>query len=159
MAVWTAAMTSPVSAPIIAKPEDPVVARTDKHLHETLRFIDDSRPQHSTHRHRDREQTPRHARLGFGLGQPDVEIQPAIKLCGLSIMQIRPYATADHETCLKIFRSNVPAYFDASDEPERFLDGQIGPLWVVVDNGVIVACGGVALDHPEAVLPRYAGAW
>jgi len=67
-------------------------------------------------------------------------------------MQIRTYATADHETCLKIFRSNVPTYFAASDEPEfeRFLDGQIGPLWVVVDNGVIVACGGVALDHPEA---------
>jgi ribosomal protein S18 acetylase RimI-like enzyme len=66
-------------------------------------------------------------------------------------MQIRPYATADREICLKIFRSNVPTYFAASDEPEfaRFLDRQIGPLWVVADGGVIVAYGGVALDHPE----------
>jgi ribosomal protein S18 acetylase RimI-like enzyme len=67
-------------------------------------------------------------------------------------MQIRSYAPADREICLKIFRSNVPGYFAASDEPEfaRFLDGKIGSLWVVVDNGVIVACGGVALEHPEA---------
>jgi ribosomal protein S18 acetylase RimI-like enzyme len=67
-------------------------------------------------------------------------------------MQIRSYAPADQEICLKIFRSNVPGYFAASEEPEfaRFLDGKIGPLWVVVDNGVVVACGGVALEHPEA---------
>ena len=32
----------------------------------------------------------------------------------------------------------------------RFLDRQIGPLWMVADNGDIMACGGVALDHPEA---------
>jgi len=46
----------------------------------------------------------------------------------------------------------VPTYFAASDEAEfeRFLDRQIGPLWVVADNGFIVACGGVALRHPEA---------
>jgi N-acetylglutamate synthase-like GNAT family acetyltransferase len=67
------------------------------------------------------------------------------------MMQIRPYATADHETCLQIFRSNVPAYFARSEEPEfeRFLDGQISPFWVAANRGVIVACGGVALDHPE----------
>jgi hypothetical protein len=77
---------------------------------------------------------------------------PRVDCAVLSIMQIRPYATADHEICLKIFRSNVPAYFAASDEPEfeRFLDGQIGPLWVAVNNGGILACGGVALDYPEA---------
>ena len=41
----------------------------------------------------------------------------------------------------------MPAYFAASDEPEfkRFLDRQIGPFRVAVDNGVIVAWGGVAL--------------
>jgi ribosomal protein S18 acetylase RimI-like enzyme len=67
-------------------------------------------------------------------------------------MQIRSYAAADREMCLKIFRSNVPTYFAAPDEAEfrHFVDRQIGPLWVVADNGVIVACGGVALDHPEA---------
>jgi ribosomal protein S18 acetylase RimI-like enzyme len=70
----------------------------------------------------------------------------------LSIMQIRSYATADHQICLKIFRSNVPAYFAASEESEfaRFLEGQVGPLWVVVDNDVILACGAVAVNHPEA---------
>lgn len=67
-------------------------------------------------------------------------------------MQIRPYVTADREPCLKIFRGNVPIYFAASDEAQfaNFLDDQIGPYWVVVDDGGIVACGGVALDHPEA---------
>ena len=46
----------------------------------------------------------------------------------------------------------MPTYFAASDEPQfaSFLDGQIGPSWVVVHDGGIVACGGVALDHPEA---------
>jgi ribosomal protein S18 acetylase RimI-like enzyme len=67
-------------------------------------------------------------------------------------MQIRSYAHEDREICLKIFRSNVPTYFASSDEPEfvRFLDRQLGPLWVVADNAVIVACGGVAIDRPEA---------
>jgi GNAT superfamily N-acetyltransferase len=67
-------------------------------------------------------------------------------------MQIRPYVAADYETCLKIFRSNVPAYFAASDEPEfeRFLSAQMEPFWVAVDNGIILACGGIALDYPEA---------
>jgi len=35
----------------------------------------------------------------------------------------------------------VPAYFAASDESE--FEG------FQVDNGVIVACGGIALDHPQ----------
>src|SRR5208337_2424314 len=54
----------------------------------------------------------------------------ARRLAVLSIMQIRSYAPADREICLKIFRSNVPGYFAASEEPEfaRFLDGKIGPL-------------------------------
>jgi ribosomal-protein-alanine N-acetyltransferase len=67
------------------------------------------------------------------------------------IMRIRPYATADRETCLKIFRGNVPTYFAASDESQlaNFLDGQMGHLWVVVHDAGVVACGGVALDHPE----------
>jgi GNAT superfamily N-acetyltransferase len=73
-----------------------------------------------------------------------------MKLAGFT-MQIRPYATADREACLTIFRSNVPAYFAATDEPQfaSFLDGKIGVVWVVVDNGGVVGCGGVALDHPE----------
>jgi GNAT superfamily N-acetyltransferase len=67
-------------------------------------------------------------------------------------MQIRPYVTADRESCLKILRGNVPIYFAASDESqlENFLDGQIRPMWVVIDDEGIVACGGVAVDHPEA---------
>jgi len=46
----------------------------------------------------------------------------------------------------------VPTYFATSDEPQfaSFLDRQIGPFWVMVNDRSIVACGGVALDHPEA---------
>lgn len=70
-----------------------------------------------------------------------------------TIMQIRSYATEDREICMKIFGSDVPTYFAASDEAElaRFLEGQIGPLWVLAENGVTVACGGVALIIPRLV--------
>jgi N-acetylglutamate synthase-like GNAT family acetyltransferase len=66
-------------------------------------------------------------------------------------MKIRRYVTEDRSPCLEVFTSNVPAYFAASDELEfvRYLEKGPGPFYVVDVDGRIVACGGVAVDHPE----------
>jgi N-acetylglutamate synthase-like GNAT family acetyltransferase len=66
-------------------------------------------------------------------------------------MQIRFYTIKDRSPCLEIFRSNVPAYFAASDEQEfaHFLDKLPGPFCIVEIDGEVVACGGLAADHPE----------
>jgi GNAT superfamily N-acetyltransferase len=66
-------------------------------------------------------------------------------------MQIRTYLPDDRTACLNVFRSNVPAYFAASDEAEfaRFLDDLQAKYWVVDVDGQIRACGGLALYYPE----------
>ena len=66
-------------------------------------------------------------------------------------MQIRSYAPGDRTACLDILRSNVPAYFAASDEVEfaRFLDELRAKFWVVDADGQIRACGGLAAHYPE----------
>lgn len=58
--------------------------------------------------------------------------------------QIRPYAAADQEACLAIFRSNLPRYFDPSELPEfeAFLDKPSGEYFVVALGAPLVACGG-----------------
>ena len=58
--------------------------------------------------------------------------------------QIRPYVAADRETCIAIFRSNLPRYFDISELPEfeAFLDKPAGDYFVLERGGSVVACGG-----------------
>ena len=58
--------------------------------------------------------------------------------------QIRPYLPADRDSCLTIFRSNVPRYFDSSELPEfeNFLEKPDGDYFVVEIDGAVVACGG-----------------
>lgn len=61
---------------------------------------------------------------------------------------MRPYRPADRDACLRIFDSNVPDYFLASDRDdfERFLDAIPGkPVrYFVIDD---VACGGIWIDE------------
>jgi ribosomal-protein-alanine N-acetyltransferase len=74
-------------------------------------------------------------------------------------MHLRPYEPADRDTCLAIFRSNMPLYFLPEEEPdfEGFLNeqnarclqpesGEAGrwePRYYVGElNGEAVACGG-----------------
>ena len=66
-------------------------------------------------------------------------------------MQIRNYMGEDRARCLEIFTSNVPTYFAATDQPGfvRFMAELPGLFFVVDVERDVVACGGVAIDHPE----------
>lgn len=59
-------------------------------------------------------------------------------------MSIRPFAPADRDACLTVFRSNLPHHFAPSELPEfeAFLADPEGDYWVVEMAGVLVGCGG-----------------
>jgi GNAT superfamily N-acetyltransferase len=67
-------------------------------------------------------------------------------------MDIRPYSPSDREGCLALLRSNVPEHFSPPEEEEfaRFLDTLPGPYFVAVEDGRIVAGGGIAAE-PDGV--------
>ena len=56
----------------------------------------------------------------------------------------RPYLPADTDTCLDIFDSNTPRFFDPSERDKfaRFLIDPVGSYFVVEREGEILACGG-----------------
>lgn len=56
----------------------------------------------------------------------------------------RPYAPQDRDAVLAVFRSNVPRYFAAAEERdvEAVLAGALGPHWVGLEDGRVVAYGG-----------------
>ena len=62
---------------------------------------------------------------------------------------IRPYEEADRPAVLAAFRSNVPAYFPASEVAwlETCLDEPDGPLFVLLDDAELVAFGGYELSE------------
>ena len=66
--------------------------------------------------------------------------------------QVHPYTPADHDACLAVFDTNVPRYFLKSERAgfESFLAELPGPYLVMTDDdGVVVACGGYAMnDEP-----------
>lgn len=57
---------------------------------------------------------------------------------------LRPYALNDRDSCLAIFDSNTPRFFDPSEHDAfaRFLLEPVGSYCVVERSGQIVACGG-----------------
>jgi N-acetylglutamate synthase-like GNAT family acetyltransferase len=70
-------------------------------------------------------------------------------------MNIRPYMPADREECLRLFKSNMPRYFDPSELKafEEFLAVQDKEYieqdpdkdefyFVMEENGRVLACGG-----------------
>ncbi|MCF5709011.1 GNAT family N-acetyltransferase [Pseudomonas syringae] len=57
---------------------------------------------------------------------------------------LRPYTSTDQETCLKIFDSNTPRFFDLEERDKfaRFLLDPVGAYFVVERDGIVQACGG-----------------
>jgi GNAT superfamily N-acetyltransferase len=64
-------------------------------------------------------------------------------------IRIRRYREDDRKAVLAAFRSNVPAYFPASEVRwlRSCLDDPDGPLFVAVDAGEVVAFGGYELSE------------
>lgn len=60
---------------------------------------------------------------------------------------IRPYARHDRESCLSVFRSNLPQFFRESEEAEflAFIDSEKCSYLVLESDGQVVACGGFAI--------------
>ncbi|RAK63534.1 GNAT family N-acetyltransferase [Hymenobacter edaphi] len=75
-------------------------------------------------------------------------------------LRIRPYAAADEEAVVQLFRSNLAPYFVPAEEADlrAFLRGEVGtdglPYFVAELPGGpgLVAAGGYALNDPHAVL-------
>jgi N-acetylglutamate synthase-like GNAT family acetyltransferase len=61
----------------------------------------------------------------------------------------RPYGRADLATCLALFDSKVPDFFDPAEraEFEAFLDDLPGPYFLLERSGAAVACGGYAVGE------------
>ena len=61
-------------------------------------------------------------------------------------MKIRKYKSADLESVVAIFRSNIPKYFGPSEEPglHDFLRDHPEDYYVVEVNGEVVGSGGIA---------------
>ena len=71
------------------------------------------------------------------------------------MMTRRAYSPADRAACLALFDSNVPGFFDMSEREDfdGFLDDVIRHAWpylVIERDGVIVGCGGHAVE-PDGV--------
>ncbi|MCA9836604.1 MAG: GNAT family N-acetyltransferase [Trueperaceae bacterium] len=61
---------------------------------------------------------------------------------------IRPYRKDDFASCLELIRANTPPYFDPSEEADfaQFLGEAREPYFVLVKNGLILACAGYAFN-------------
>ncbi|CAM3626760.1 GNAT family N-acetyltransferase [Parendozoicomonas haliclonae] len=60
-------------------------------------------------------------------------------------MEVRPYTNNDKAAILRIFHSNCPKYFDASEEPGLidFLDNYTDENYLVaLEDGEVIGCGG-----------------
>ena len=69
-------------------------------------------------------------------------------------MQIREYKSSDLGTCLGLFDSNVPDFFEISERAafEEFLKDPGTYYVLVLDSNEILACGGWYLDGEVAGL-------
>lgn len=61
--------------------------------------------------------------------------------------RFRDYDVADRDSCVSIFRSNIPRYFREHELAEflEFLDSSECLYFVVTDNDLVVACGGFGI--------------
>lgn len=66
-------------------------------------------------------------------------------------MELRAYQSTDVDACLAVFDSNFPEFFDSSEREEFavFLRAPKCDYLVAEHDGVIVGCGGVAMEHAE----------
>jgi N-acetylglutamate synthase-like GNAT family acetyltransferase len=70
-------------------------------------------------------------------------------------MQIRPYKSEDRESCLELFKSNIPKFFLQSEmaDFEEFLAKYTKDVyWVLEDSGKILASGGIGVRNGEGRL-------
>ena len=64
-------------------------------------------------------------------------------------MRVRSYVPSNHAACLKLFEDLVPNYFTPGEQVDfaAWLDGNPPLYYVVVDQGKIIGCGGIALKE------------
>ncbi len=71
-------------------------------------------------------------------------------------MKIQPYSKENYDQCVEIFISNIDKYFAEYElaEFKTFLDyaATSGTYFVVIDEGVVVACGGFELFNEQMAL-------
>ncbi len=75
-------------------------------------------------------------------------------------MEILPYHNEDHfNACMAIFDSNCPDYFLPEERPEfkDWLTNKKEPYWVLVNQGEVIACGGIyrAEEHTNSSAEFY----
>jgi N-acetylglutamate synthase-like GNAT family acetyltransferase len=67
-----------------------------------------------------------------------------------SDVMYRPYVSNDEAACLKIFRGNVPKFFDAAEEAEfqAFLQDheKRADYYVIEKESLVIACGGCFMN-------------
>ena len=63
-------------------------------------------------------------------------------------MNTQPYNGNFYESCMDVFRSNLPTYFDPSEEAEfsQFLREGVRNYYVLVEQNSVRACGGYYVD-------------
>lgn len=69
-------------------------------------------------------------------------------------MNLRPYRPSDLDAVIKVFRSNIPKYFGADEEPvlRQFLvDSRASNYFVCELDGEVVGAGGIALNDDDTV--------
>lgn len=59
-------------------------------------------------------------------------------------VEILPYKSEFYDACMNVFRSNIPTYFDADEEPEfaEYLAEEIKDYFVLLVNDELRGCGG-----------------
>ncbi len=78
-------------------------------------------------------------------------------------MTLRPYEASDYEACLALFESNMPKYFLPEEKPDftgwlkkyenngPYEPGCIAHYFVVEEDGVAVACGGLYMEPHNSI--------
>lgn len=71
-----------------------------------------------------------------------------------SSMKIRTYHSNDKVHVIEVFRANVPAYFDPSEQQglEHYLGADIEDYYVVEYLGRIIGAGGINYEANKAIL-------
>ena len=69
----------------------------------------------------------------------------------MSGLHFRPYADADQDSCIEIFKSNTPKFFGVDELADfrNFLDTLPCPYYVLTRNNEVLACGGYGVDHKK----------
>lgn len=69
-------------------------------------------------------------------------------------LEIRPYQSADRDSCLALFDANLPGGYFAPHEREDyidFLDGLDSPYFVMEHDGAVIGAGGFHIEENGAI--------